>query len=46
MGNLIKEKNDMMLVESKIEAALEKKYKGDKEVMKKLEKIKKAMVSK
>ncbi len=46
MGNLIKEKNDMMLVERKIEAALEKKYKGDKEVMKKLEKIKKAMVSK
>lgn len=46
MGNLIKEKNDIIIIESKIEAALEKIYTGDKEVMKKIEKIKKAMVSK
>ncbi|MDA1774753.1 hypothetical protein PDJ95_25895 [Bacillus cereus] len=46
MGNLIKENNDMIIVESKIEATLEKIYKGDKEAMKKLERIKKAMVSK
>ncbi|HDR4761464.1 TPA: hypothetical protein ACQ75Q_000967 [Bacillus thuringiensis] len=46
MGNLTKEKNDMIIIESKIEAVLEKIYKGDKEAMKKFEKIKKAMVSK
>ncbi|WP_141524927.1 formate--tetrahydrofolate ligase [Bacillus cereus] len=46
MGNLTKEKNDMNIIERKIETVLEKIYKGDKEAMKKLEKIKKAMVSK
>ncbi|HEB4954395.1 hypothetical protein [Bacillus thuringiensis] len=45
MGNLTKEKSDMIIIEKKMEALLEKIYKGDKEAIKKLNKIKKAMVS-
>ncbi|MGD2273175.1 hypothetical protein [Bacillus wiedmannii] len=46
MGNLTKEKTDMIIVENKLKTMLEKKYKGDKEAIEKLKKIKKAMVSK
>ncbi|EEL61474.1 hypothetical protein ACSYR0_20635 [Bacillus cereus] len=45
MRNLTKEKSDMIIIENKMEALLEKIYKGDKEAIKKLNKIKKAMVS-
>ncbi|EEM21051.1 hypothetical protein bthur0001_38290 [Bacillus thuringiensis serovar tochigiensis BGSC 4Y1] len=45
MGNLIKEKSDRDVVENKMEVLLEKIYKGDKEAIEKLNKIKKAMVS-
>ena len=45
MGNLTKEKSDMVIVENKMEALLEKIYIGDKEAIEKLNKIKKAMVS-
>ncbi|HDX9667852.1 TPA: hypothetical protein ROY24_000830 [Bacillus cereus] len=45
MRNLTKEKSDMIMIENKMEALFEKIYKGDKEAIKKLNKIKKAMVS-
>ena len=41
MGNLIKEKSDRDVVENKMEVLLEKIYKGDKEAIEKLNKIKK-----
>ncbi|MEH7669277.1 hypothetical protein V7419_21580 [Bacillus sp. JJ689] len=45
MGNLTKEKSERIVIENKMEALLEKIYKGDKEAIEKLKKIKKAMVS-
>ncbi|WP_179863724.1 MULTISPECIES: hypothetical protein [Bacillus cereus group] len=45
MGNLTKEKSERIVIENKMEALLEKIYKGDKEAIEKLNKIKKAMVS-